>query len=54
MHAEKNNSPEFEIPFNRNEMADFLCVDRSALSRVLSSLSKEGVISVSGRHFTLN
>jgi CRP-like cAMP-binding protein len=54
MHAEKNNSPEFEIPFNRNEMADFLCVDRSALSRVLSSLSNEGVISVSGRHFTLN
>ena len=24
-----------EIPFNRQELADFLCVDRSALSREL-------------------
>ncbi|MDK2962170.1 MAG: family transcriptional regulator, dissimilatory nitrate respiration regulator [Eubacteriaceae bacterium] len=54
MHAEKNNASDFDVPFNRNEMADFLCVDRSALSRVLSSLAKEGVISVSGRHFTLH
>ncbi|WKY47227.1 Crp/Fnr family transcriptional regulator [Eubacteriaceae bacterium ES3] len=54
MQAEKNSSSDFNIPFNRNELADFLCVDRSALSRVLSALAKEGVVSVSGRHFTLH
>lgn len=33
------------LPFNRNELADFLCVDRSAMSRVLGQLQQEGIIS---------
>lgn len=43
LQAEKKGNLEFEIPFSRNELADFLCVDRSALSRVLSKLKKEAV-----------
>ncbi|MBC3795760.1 Crp/Fnr family transcriptional regulator [Acetobacterium tundrae] len=53
LHAEKEGHPEFEIPFSRNELADFLCVDRSALSRVLSQLQKEGVIEYQNKHFKL-
>lgn len=35
---------EFSIPFNREELADFLCVDRSALSREMARLKAEGLI----------
>lgn len=34
----------FEIPYSRKDMADFLGVDRSALSRELSRLREEGII----------
>ncbi|MCL2854945.1 MAG: Crp/Fnr family transcriptional regulator [Defluviitaleaceae bacterium] len=34
----------FAIPFNREEMAQFLCVDRSALSNELSKMRDEGLI----------
>ncbi|MDD4125241.1 MAG: Crp/Fnr family transcriptional regulator [Eubacteriales bacterium] len=34
----------FSIPFDRSALADFLSADRSALSRELSRLKKEGVI----------
>lgn len=34
----------FTIPFNREELADFLCIDRSALSRELGRMKKEGII----------
>lgn len=53
LHAEKKGNLEFEIPFSRSELADFLCVDRSALSRVLSKLQKEGVLEYENRHFKL-
>ncbi|MGL4982451.1 MAG: Crp/Fnr family transcriptional regulator [Treponemataceae bacterium] len=39
------------IPYNRNELADFLCVDRSALSRELSVMKKEKLLSYDGRNF---
>ena len=39
-----HDSNEFEISFNREQLADFLCVDRSALSRELSHMKKEGII----------
>ena len=32
------------IPFNREEMADFLCVERSALSHELAKMKKDGLI----------
>ncbi len=42
--AQNQKSDKFEIPFTRNELADFLCVDRSAMSRELSRLRDDGVI----------
>ena len=44
----------FEIPFNRQELADYLCVDRSAMSNELSKLQAEGVLSFHKNRFTLN
>jgi len=40
----KSNSIFFEIPYSRKEMADFLGVDRSALSRELGKLKDDGII----------
>lgn len=54
MQAKKNNSTDFEISFNRSELADFLCVDRSALSRVLSQLQKEKRLTINQKHFILH
>ncbi|PKM63025.1 MAG: Crp/Fnr family transcriptional regulator [Firmicutes bacterium HGW-Firmicutes-21] len=39
--AERN---EFRIPFDRQELADYLCVERSAMSAELSKLRREGVL----------
>ena len=47
----KNNS--FEIPFNRQDLADYLNVDRSAMSFELSKLQKEGLIEYNKNHFVL-
>lgn len=45
---------EFTIPFNRQEMADYLNLDRTALSNELGKMEKEGLISFKKNHFTLN
>lgn len=42
-----------ELPFSRGELAEFLCVDRSALSRELGKLRDEGVLSFEGRQVVL-
>ena len=49
----KNNCLTFEIPFNRQQLADYLSVDRSALSTEISKLQKEGVIKTKKNRFTL-
>jgi len=46
-------SSEFDIPFDRQALADYLCVERSALSAEISRLSRAGVISAHKRHFIL-
>lgn len=43
----------FDARFSREAMADFLCVDRSALSRVLGEMKDEGLLSFSNNRFTL-
>lgn len=43
----------FTLPFDRQGMAQFLGCDRSALSRVLSQLRKEGVIEYRKKEFLL-
>ena len=42
------------IPFNREELANFLCVERSALSHELSKMKKDGIIDYKKNSFTLN
>lgn len=51
--SQAEDSSEFDIPYNRQQLADYLGVDRSALSAVISSLSKEGVFEVKLSHFKL-
>ncbi|MBR5123043.1 MAG: Crp/Fnr family transcriptional regulator [Anaerotignum sp.] len=51
--AMKNGSREFDIPFSRQQLADYLSVDRSALSNELSKMQKEGLLSVNRSHFVL-
>lgn len=43
----------FEIPFNRQQLADYLSVERSALSNELSKMRKEGMIDFHKNGFTL-
>lgn len=52
--AELHGSARFDIPYNRQELADALYVERSALSHELSKLQKEGYITFSRRHFELH
>lgn len=47
----KSNS--FDIPYNRQELADYLGVERSALSKELSDLQKEGYIVYHKNHFEI-
>lgn len=44
-------SRQFDIPFNRQELADYLSVDRSALSRELSQMQREGMLRYQKHHF---
>jgi len=54
MQADRRNSDTFTIPFTREELSSFLCVNRSALSHELSLLQQEGVISFRKNVFTLH
>lgn len=42
--AEKNGSMKFKISMSRSELADYLNVDRSAMSRELSRMKHEGIL----------
>ena len=44
---------EFDIPFDRQQLADYLNTDRSALSAELSRMQKEGLLTVRKNHFSL-
>lgn len=49
-----NGNTSFEIPFNRQQLADYLGVDRSALSAELSRMQKDGLITYQKNHFELH
>lgn len=49
----KNNSINIYLPFNFIDLASYLAVDRSAMSRELSNLKKEGFIKIVGKRITL-
>ena len=40
----KQGTSTFEIPFNRQQLADYLNVDRSALSKELGKMKEEGIL----------
>ena len=44
---------EFEIPFNREQLASYLSVDRSAMSNELSKMRDEGLIKFHKNHFEM-
>lgn len=44
----------FSIPFNRQELADYLNADRSAMCAELSKMEKEGLITYRKNEFTIN
>lgn len=51
--AQKSGKRSFTIPFNRQELADYLCVDRSAMSSELGRLRDEGVLRFDKNRFEL-
>ena len=51
--AKKNNKNSFNVPFNRQELADYLEVDRSGLSAEISKLRKDGILECKRNHFRL-
>lgn len=51
--AERVGSREFDIPFDRQQLADYLSVDRSALSAELSKMRKAGILETHRSHFVL-
>lgn len=52
-YAQKTGSNSFEIPFDRQELADYLEVDRSGLSAEISKLRKEGILESNRKHFVI-
>ena len=51
--SQEKKSRNFTIPFNRQELADYLEVDRSGLSAEISKLRKEGVLKSTKNNFEL-
>ena len=45
---------EFDIPFDRQQLADYLNLERSALSKELGKMRRDGLISVRKNHFILH
>ncbi|MFA5623469.1 MAG: Crp/Fnr family transcriptional regulator [Bradymonadales bacterium] len=52
-YARTAQSSSFELPFNRQALADYLGVDRSALSNVLAKLQNEGLLRFEKNRFEL-
>ena len=44
IQAQLQKSRYFEIPLGRVELAEYLCVDRSALTRELAKMKENGLI----------
>lgn len=49
--AKQHGSPEFVIPYDRQALADYLGVERSAMSAEIGKLRKTGVLESSGSWF---
>lgn len=53
MQAKRAGRNSFDIPYDRQELADYLEVERSGLSAEISKLRKEGVLESEKNHFIL-
>ena len=53
MQAKRAGSREFDIPFDRQELADYLEVERSGLSSEIGKLRREGILDSEKKHFVL-
>ena len=51
--CEQNGGSVIEIPFSTTALAEYLCVDRSAMTRELKKLKSEGIITMDKRTVTL-
>ncbi|MCD2435024.1 Crp/Fnr family transcriptional regulator [Acidaminococcus sp. NSJ-142] len=51
--ALQKGSLSFAIPYDRQQLADYLCVERAAMSTELSKLQKEGILQYHKNHFVL-
>ena len=53
IQAQLQQTRYFEIPLGRVELAEYLCVDRSAMTRELSKMKEEGLIDYDKNCFRL-
>lgn len=51
--VKKENSLSFSIPYNRQQLADYLSVDRSAMSNELSKMQREGILEFRKNNFEI-
>ena len=51
--SEKEGSEYFEIPFNKTELANYLSVDRSAMSTELSKMREDGIVDFDKKRYRL-
>ena len=49
----QKQSREFDIPFDRQQLADYLNLERSAMSKELGCMRDEGLIRTRKNHFEL-
>ena len=49
----QEGADEFDIPFDRQQLADYLNVERTALSKELGRMQRDGLITVRKNHFIL-
>ena len=53
IQAQQQRQRYFEIPLGRVELAEYLCVDRSALTRELAKMKADGLIDYDRNHFRI-
>jgi len=51
--AQRQGRLSFDIPYDRQQLADYLCVERAAMSAELSRLQKQGLLTTNKNHFIL-
>jgi len=51
IQVERGGGPNLVIPLDRSELAEYLCADRSAVSRELSAMARDGLIEYNKNNF---